>query len=284
MKIYRLIALFFPILLFSACTGSAYKLPAVSQAETIQKQAEVDADETPIKTFKRSDAYYKKQLAAITKRLTKSAQPLCKSSEYDPCYFEVTYSNDTLINAYAHENYKITVFKGLLDYLETNDEMAAVVAHEMGHHLAHHNEETAQNAAAGAAISGLVTAILIGAANANNPYYNSYQQQQDQETMQNMMAAGAKIGAISYSKEQEREADLLGAYLVKYAGYDLKKAERLLYVFTKIDGEEAAHMGNAKAAILDTHPPSSERVVAWEKTIQEIKGNKAGIPYLKETK
>ena len=156
--------------------------------------------------------------------------------------------------------------------------MAAVVAHEMGHHLAEHNQETQQNAATGAAISGLLTAVLIGAAQQNNPYYSSYQQQQDQELLQNMMVAGANIGAISYSKEQEREADLLGAYLLEHAGYDLDKAQNLMYVFSRISGDPVMGQGAAKAALLSTHPPSTERLVAWSKTIDEIKSSETKLP------
>lgn len=272
------IVLFLPLFI-TACTGSAYKLPAVSSDETAQIQYEIDADTTELKTYKRSDADYKKRIATISKRLQKSAEPLCELAEYS-CYFEVIYSNENTVNAYAHEDYKITVFKGLLQYLKNNEEMAAVIAHEMGHHLAQHNQEKTQNAQAGAAITGILTAVLIGAANANNPYYSSYQQQQNQQTIEDMMMVGAEIGAVSYSKEQEREADLLGAYLLEYAGYDLDKAQKLLYVFTKITGDEV----DGHAALLDTHPPTPERLVAWKKAIEEIESNETKLPYLKDTK
>lgn len=262
----------------SACTGSAYKLPVVSQAETAEIENKLATDNENLKIYKRSDSNYKQRIAQISKRLQKSAKPLCEYAEYNSCNFDVTYSSENIVNAYAHGDNKITVHKGFLQYLENNDEMAALVGHEMGHHLANHIKEQERNAQTGAAISGLVTALLVGAANANNPYANSYyQQQQDQKTLEDMMQVGFEIGKISYSKEQEREADLLSTYLLKHAGYNLNRAQGLMYKMTKINADKV----EGHAALASTHPPSSERVVAWEKAIDEIKSNETLLPYKK---
>lgn len=269
--------LFFSLFLVG-CTGAAYQLPKASKAEIAEVDALVNSNEFEIKIFERSDQEYEKRISRIAKNLQENASPLCLQSQYPSCYFDVKYDNADIVNAYAHDNNRITVYKGMLKFLANDDEMAALVGHEMGHHLAKHNEETLHNAQTGAAVSGILTAVVLAAANANNPYYNSYQQQQDQQTMENMMMVGAKIGQISYSKEQEREADLLGAYLVTNAGYDLEKAQNLLYVMAKISGEDVP----GKAALLDTHPPSNERVVAWGKVINDIEVTNRKIPYLKK--
>lgn len=266
------------ILPLTACAGSAYRLPEVSNADIQAMQSKITENKAPLKTYERSDSKYKATLAGITKRLTKKATPLCEYAGYESCHFETNYDSGDTINAYASQGYKITIYKGLLQYLKNEDEMAAVVAHEMGHHLANHNQETQQNAAAGAAISGILTAVLLGAANANNPYYSSYQRQQDQQTLQDMMQAGAQIGMISYSKEQEREADLLATYLLSRAGYNLKRAQNIMLVLSETSGEAAIN----SSAFLDTHPAGIERLVAWEKAIDEIKGNPSKLPYLKE--
>jgi len=266
--------MFFACLFVTGCTGSAYQLPQVTNADVQAMQQKVDKNAKPLKKYVRSDAYYKKTLSSITSRLTKSAKPLCEHSGYAACHFQVTYDPSDTVNAYASQGYKITVFKGLMQYLQTNDEIAAVISHEMGHHLANHNEETAKNAAAGAAVSGILTAVLLAAANANNPYYNA---RQDQQTLQNMMNVGAQIGVRTYSKEQEREADLLATYLLSRARYDLKKAENVMVVLARFSGEANAE----HKAFLDTHPAGMERVVAWEKAIQEIKENKSKLPYLR---
>lgn len=272
---FSIILLCIPIL--TACAGSAYKLPSVNEADVSTMQQKMAANKQPLVIYERSDKKNQQLVSSVTSRLTKNAKPLCEYAKYKTCYFQVAYDPGKTFNAYASENYKITVYRGLLQYLKNNDEIAAVIAHEMGHHLANHNEEKQQNADAGAAISGILTAVLLAAANQNNPYYNSYQQQQDQETLHNMMQAGAKVGALSYSKEQEREADLLATYLLSRSGYDLKKAGNIMVVLSKASGEESAL---SRSAFLDTHPAGIERVVAWEKAIDEIKHNPSRLPYL----
>lgn len=276
-RYYLPLIMFLP-LLTTACAGSAYKLPAVSPAELAEVENQIKSDTNSLKVYKRSDANYRKRISTISKKLQKSAKPLCEQAEFDSCYFEVSYNNENIINAYAHENYKITAYKGFLQYLKNDDEMAALIGHEMGHHLAKHNQETLKNAQTGAMVAGLATAILLGAANANNPNYNSYQQQQkQQETLQNMMIAGAKIGAVSYSKEQESEADLLSTYLLKSAGYNLSKAQGLMYTMAKLSGDKVA----GHAALMSTHPPTPRRVVAWKKAMEEIESNESLLPYKK---
>lgn len=265
------------LLLTSACSGSAYKLPNVSPEEKKAAEEKIASDVSKLKVYKRSDSAYKTRIANISKRLHKGADPLCEQAEYDPCYFEVIYSNENVVNAYAHENYKITVFKGLLQYMKNDDEMAALVAHEMGHHLAKHNQETLRNAQTGAVVSGVFTALLLGAANANNPYYyNSYQQQQDQKTINDMMQVGFEIGKVSYSKDQEREADLLAAYLLGHSGYNLDKAQGMMYTLARLNGDEIKVEG--KAALLKTHPPTSERYIAWAKAKEEIQNSSSKLP------
>lgn len=269
---YKVIILISSVLLLGGCAGSAYRLPQVNAQEVKAMEQKMAENTAPLKTYKRSDKHYKQTLANITKRLSKNAKPLCLDTGYTSCYFEVNYNPGSTVNAYASEGHKITIYRGLLQYLKNNDEMAAVVAHEMGHHLAKHNEEKMQNAATGAAVAGIFTAVILAAANANNPYYNA---SQNQETLENMMGAGAHIGALSYSKEQEREADLLATYLLSRAQYDLKSAQNVMVILSKFSGDSKL----SQSAFLDSHPAGMERVVAWEKAILEIKENSSKLPY-----
>ncbi len=275
---HRVFILSFCVLSLTGCAGSAYRLPQVSDADMQAMQKKIETNKEPLKVYERSDKKNKQMLASIADRLSKNTKPLCKYTEYESCHFQVVYNPEDEVNAYASEGYKITLYRGMMQYLKNNDEVAAVVAHEMGHHLANHNQERAENAATGAAISGIITAVLLGAANANNPYYSPYQQQQNQQTIENMVNAGAEIGAISYSKEQEREADLLAAYLLSRAGYNLKRAQNVMLVLSKFAGESSS----SRAAFLDTHPAGVERFVAWEKAIDEVKNNPSKLPYLNE--
>ena len=113
------------------------------------------------------------------------------------------------------------------------DELAFVMGHETAHHIAGHIRRQQQNAAAGAVIfAGLAT--LTGA---------------DPSAVQSAQELGAAVGARSYSKEFELEADALGTVITKRAGYDPIKGAAF---FSRIPDP-----GNR---FLGTHPPNAARI------------------------
>ncbi|MEM6940409.1 MAG: M48 family metallopeptidase [Pseudomonadota bacterium] len=113
------------------------------------------------------------------------------------------------------------------------DELAFVLGHETAHHIAGHIGRQQQNAAAGAVIfAGLATLSGGGA-----------------EAVRSAQRLGAQVGARSYSKEFELEADALGTVIAARAGYDpLKGAE----FFRRIPDPGDKFLG--------THPPNAERI------------------------
>jgi len=113
------------------------------------------------------------------------------------------------------------------------DELAFVMAHEASHHIAGHLIRQARDSAAGAAImAGLAT--MAGASPA------------DISAAQDL---GAIVGARSYSKEYELEADMLGTVIAARAGYDPRIGA--LY-FTRIPDPGDQFLG--------THPPNAVRM------------------------
>jgi predicted Zn-dependent protease len=86
---------------------------------------------------------------------------------------------------------------------------------------------------------------------------------------------GATVGGLSYSKEQEREADLLAAYVLARAGIDLRRAGRMFEVLAKLDGY-------ALSSFKDTHPMGAERIVAWRKAVAEVDASSDKLPTMAE--
>lgn len=119
------------------------------------------------------------------------------------------------------------------------DELAFVMGHEAAHHIAGHIARQQQNAVAGAVIfAGLAT--LSGG---------------DASAVQSAQRLGAQVGARSYSKEYELEADALGTIITKRAGYNpLRGAE----FFTRIPDPGDKFLG--------THPPNASRINTVRKT------------------
>ena len=113
------------------------------------------------------------------------------------------------------------------------DELAFVLGHEAAHHIAGHIDRQQQNAVAGAVIAGSLAVLLGG----------------DSETVQEAQQRGAQVGARTYSKEFELEADALGTVITARAGYDPVRGAEF---FTRIPDP-----GNR---FLGTHPPNAQRI------------------------
>jgi len=128
---------------------------------------------------------------------------------------------------------------GLIADARNEDELAFVMGHEAAHHIAGHIARQQQNAVAGAVIFAGLATLSGGDANA----------------VESAQRLGAQVGARSYSKEFELEADALGTIITQRAGYDpLRGAE----FFTRIPDPGDKFLG--------THPPNASRIDVVRRT------------------
>ncbi|HSS84304.1 MAG TPA: M48 family metalloprotease, partial [Reyranella sp.] len=82
---------------------------------------------------------------------------------------------------------------------------------------------------------------------------------------------GGAIGGISFSKEQEREADYLAALILYRAGVDLDKARGLLVTLARMSRQ-------TQTGILDTHPAGPGRIAGWDRAVAEIRASNGRLP------
>lgn len=121
----------------------------------------------------------------------------------------------------------------LIADVRNRDELAFVMGHESAHHISGHIARQQQNAVAGAILLGGIAAIT-GAGSS---------------TIQTAQDLGATVGARTYSKNFELEADALGTVITKRAGYDPVRGAQF---FTQIPDPGDRFLG--------THPPNAERL------------------------
>lgn len=115
------------------------------------------------------------------------------------------------VNAFVTGGEYIYVFSQLLKEIQSDDALAGILAHELGHVDAGHIGRSA--------LPGFLAQVaLIGGSLSKN------------ETAQNVTTIAAVMGFTSYSREHEREADILGALCAYRAGYD---PERLTDFFER---------------------------------------------------
>jgi len=263
-KYARLLLAVITAVTLAGCSGAAHLLPQVSEVDTNRALSEINAA-PELQTYQRPISESRSIMFDSARRLQNAAGPVCAQLEESTCAFNVVFNSDDEMNAYASGENKIVFFQGLAKYLQSEDEFAAVIAHEMGHHIADHIDKSQGNQLVG----GILTGILFALVTANSPgYVNSFQYQQD---MQNMMNLGSSVGAISFSKEHEREADYISAYILARAGYDLSKARLLWMKFTK-------ESGRTKTGLFDTHPAGPERLAAWDKSVAEVAASADLLP------
>jgi predicted Zn-dependent protease len=152
-------------------------------------------------------------------------------------------------NAFALPGGYVYVSRGLLALANSEDELAGVIGHEIGHVAARHSAQRqtrAQVAGIGTAIAALGAAVLGG-----GPLAQSVAQ---------MAQVGAAGWIASYSRDQERQADEIGQKLAGQAGYDPAAIGTFLGALGR---EMELKLGEKRRpSFLDSHPSSEERVRA----------------------
>lgn len=136
-----------------------------------------------------------------------------------------------------------------------------VVAHEIGHHAANHIARATRSRMIGVLI-GVTLVGVAGALAGASP---------DADVMRSAAQLGGHIGDLSFSKEQEREADYMAALILYRAGIDLDKARGLLVTM-------AAGSDRMATSFLDTHPAGPERVAGWDRAVAEIRASNGRLP------
>jgi predicted Zn-dependent protease len=152
--------------------------------------------------------------------------------------WEVNVISSPEINAWCMPGGKIAVYTGLIERLRaTDDELAAVMGHEIAHALREHGRERASQQAAQGVVLGIGSALLgIGNAGASLA----------------QVVADVTYG-LPNSREFEREADRIGVELAARAGYDPNAAVTLWQ-------KMAQASGGGPPQFLSTHPAPQNRI------------------------
>lgn len=140
-------------------------------------------------------------------------------------------SNQDIVNAYANINKEVYVYAGLLKYVETNDELAAIISHELGHIVnGHCAKQTLLNA-------GIASLAKATAQNTNTAGTVA-------------VVAGQQLATSKISRSDEFEADLTGVDLMIKAGYN---PLAMISVLNKISGNYFD--------AFETHPSGEKRLM-----------------------
>ena len=150
------------------------------------------------------------------------------------------------VNAWCMPGGKIAVYTGLIDQMKpTDDELAAVMGHEIGHALREHGREQASQQMLeqlGVGLLGALTGV---------------------NTQLAQTIADVTI-SLPHSRAQETEADRIGVELAARAGYDPHAAVSLWQKMDKLAG------GSQPPQFLSTHPSNASRIADVTQDAQKV--------------
>lgn len=179
-------------------------------------------------------------------RLARIGAPLVKAAGRDDLDWSFKVLDSPELNAFVLPNGKVGFFRGLLELAGSDDEVASVLGHEVGHVIARHSaERMSQEVAvkAGVAVAQMLIAQEAG---------------EWTDEIGAALGVGATLGVIlPYSRKHELEADRVGVDLMRKAGKDPAAAirfwERMI-----ARADDAAK----PPEVISTHPADDRRLEA----------------------
>ncbi len=173
------------------------------------------------------------------------------SYQMSAAQWQVVVFDSDQINAFALPGGRIGVYTGLFKAAKGQEQLAAVLGHEVAHVLARHsNERLSQSQLTNLGLSAADMAMG------------------DSSVRQPAMAAlglGAQVGVLlPYGRVQESEADVLGLQLMAAAGFNPNQAVSLW------QNMSAASKGKQTPELLSTHPSDQRRISEIEAQLPSV--------------
>lgn len=169
--------------------------------------------------------------------------------------WEVNVQDSKDVNAYCMPGGKIMVYTGLINSLKTtDDELAAVIGHEIAHALREHGRERMSRAyAQQIGILGLAAVVGVTTKSENNAAL----------AMQVAAPVSALFLTLPNSREAEREADRIGLELSARAGYDPNAAITLWQKMNALGGAKPPEF-------MSTHPSNESRIGDLQRLVPTV--------------
>ncbi len=223
-------------------TGRTQMVGGVSQAQLDQLGAQAFAETKAKETLNR-DAKQNAYVTCVVNALVRQLPPEQRSVAWETAVF-----TDNEPNAFALPGGKVGVNTGIFTVAKNQDQLAAVLGHEIGHVIARHHEEriTRQmGAQTGLGVLGALAGARYGEGAANTV-----------NQLGGMTAQAAFL--LPGSRTQESEADVVGQRLMAQAGFDPRQAVGLWQ-------NMMAASGGRSPQWLSTHPDPANRIRELER-------------------
>lgn len=161
--------------------------------------------------------------------------------------YSFTLLNTDMVNAFAAPGGYIFITKGLLNYIESDDELACVIGHELAHITLRHSMKALEKHYGYEIFFNIVEALS----------------QRDLSLIKQYTDVITSLIFLGYGRDNEYDADYHGVRYAKLAGYNPKA---MIDFFKKLQNLEGKRLSNLEK-LFSSHPPIADRIKKIESAL-----------------
>jgi predicted Zn-dependent protease len=193
--------------------------------------------------------------AELTEYVARLGQSLAKVSQRSQLTYTFRILDNPIVNAFALPGGYVYVTRGILAHFNSEDELAGVLGHEIGHVVARHGAE--QMSRAQLAGLGLGLGSILS---------------EDFAQFADLAGAGLGLLFLKFSRSQESESDMLGVEYSTRVGYNAHEMAGFFQTLKSMSDESGQSLPN----FLSTHPDPGDRETKVHELAREWQ---AKVPY-----
>lgn len=174
--------------------------------------------------------------------------------------YQIKAVNAAEVNAFALPGGPMYVNRGLLETARSEAELAGVLAHEMSHVALRHGTHQASKAYLAQSGLGILGGLLGKSAGTSN-------------VVNAIGGVGLNVMFLKFSRDDEYQADLVGAQIMARAGYDPLAMASL---FELLRSQQTTNPGKVEQFLSD-HPSSADREARIRTQAASLGGGKTAV-------
>ena len=238
------------VMLFAAAPRGQIALISVDQEIALGRQAQ---KEVGAKVPRLNDRTISAYVQSIGRRIAARA-----GGPRYPYSFSV--ANHREINAFALPGGPVWVHRGAISAARNEAQLASVLAHEVAHVAERHAADQITKNLVANGLIGLLGAVLGN----------------DRSARTAQIAAQAMAGGymLKFSRDDEREADRVGAAIMRRAGWDAREMIAFMEILRQQQGRDPGSV----ETFLSSHPAPGERAALLRSSLKGVSGGRRDAP------